>query len=58
MRNFIKIFDYMPEFIKMENKDWLLEKVRKYDLDKSLIPDNLEVILYDGGEKKWKLLRM
>ncbi len=53
MRNFIKIFDYMPEFIKMENKDWLLEKVRKYDLDKSLIPDNLEVILYDGGEKKW-----
>lgn len=42
----------MPEFIKMENKDWLLEKVRKYDLDKSLIPDNLEVILYDGGEEK------
>lgn len=49
VENFKKIFDYMPEFIKMENKDWLLEKVRKYDLDKSLIPDNLEVILYDGG---------
>lgn len=52
VENFKKIFDYMPEFIKMENKDWLLEKVRKYDLDKSLIPDNLEVILYDGGEEK------
>ena len=52
VENFKKIFDYMPEFIKKENRDWLLEKIQKYDLDQSLIPDNLEIILNNRGEEK------
>ena len=52
VENLKKIFDYMPEFIKKENRDWLLEKIQKYDLAQSLIPDNLEIILNNRGEEK------